>query len=70
MGPLDPPLSMKITEPAIALESAGRRVAEPAEDCDRSEVDTSAVACDPAGKTDPRRVQVPRFVAPGNGKHA
>ena len=30
---------------------------------------TSLVVCDPETQSGPRRLEVPRFVAPGNGKH-
>ncbi len=37
---------------------------------DRGEADISAVACDPDKQSGPRCIEVPFFVAPGNGEHA
>jgi hypothetical protein len=36
---------------------------------DRVEADYLSVAPDPDVQSGPRRVEVPRFVAPGNGEH-
>src|SRR6266853_1380862 len=36
---------------------------------DRVEADIFAVVCDPDKQSGPRRVEVPLFVAPGNGEH-
>jgi hypothetical protein len=36
---------------------------------DREEADLSAVASDPEAQSGPHRAKVPRFVAPGDGKH-
>jgi hypothetical protein len=37
---------------------------------DRIEADISAVASDPDKQSGPRCIEVPFFVAPGNGEHA
>jgi hypothetical protein len=37
---------------------------------DRAEADKTAVACDPEWQSGPRCIEVPFFVAPGNGEHA
>src|SRR5271166_4303526 len=37
---------------------------------DRAEADETAVACDPENQSGPRCIEVPFFVAPGNGEHA
>ncbi len=37
---------------------------------DRVEADISAVASDPDKQSGPRCIEVPFFVAPGNGEHA
>jgi hypothetical protein len=37
---------------------------------DRVEADISAVACDPDKQSGPRCIEVPFFVALGNGEHA
>ncbi len=37
---------------------------------DRAEADETAVACDPEWQSGPRCIEVPFFVALGNGEHA
>ena len=51
-------------------EPAGRSVLQAFVDSDCLEVVTPCEDTDPADQTDPRRLKVPPFVAPRNGKDA